>query len=111
MLTAQSDTAGAGQSRAQRFEISTPIRYRVSGQSEWGKGMTENISSSGVLFRCEHSVGPETPIEMSWAVPVGAFGSGGARVYCRGAIVRTRGNPGDLTTVAASISHYRLMRP
>jgi len=73
--------------------------------------MTENISSSGVLFGCEHSVGPDTSIEMSWAVPVGPSGNGGAQVYCRGTVVRTTKGTGHLTALAASVSHYRLVRP
>ncbi len=101
------------QQRAQRFAIRTPLRYRISGESEWRQGATENISSSGVLFRCEHSLEPDTPIEMSWAVPVAVLGNGGAQVYCRGTVVRALkdASSGDPGALASSISQYRIIRP
>jgi len=100
------------QQRAQRYAIRTPLRYRIRGQSEWRQGTTENISYCGVLFRCEHFLEPDTPIEMRWAVPVAAFGRGGAQVHCRGTVVRaTKDASDDLETVASSISHYRIIQP
>ena len=102
-----------GQKRAQRFAIRTALRYRITGDLEWRQGTTENISSSGVLFRCEHSVEPDTPLEMSWVVPVARFGSGSAQVYCRGTVVRLmkEAEANELATVATRISHYRIIRP
>ena len=110
IVTAQPGVGGASHDRARRFEIRTPIRYRSGGESRWHKGITENISSSGVLFQCEDPVGLETSIEMEWEVPVGNFGNGGARVHCRGLVVRLAKLTGALTTLAVSISHYRLAR-
>ncbi len=102
-----------GHKRAERFAIRTALRYRINGEMEWRQGTTENISSSGVLFRCAHSVEPDTPLELSWAMPVTAFGNGGAQVYCRGTVIRLLKDArvDDLTIVATSISHYRIIRP
>ena len=111
IATPKADAGGADQVRAQRFEIRTPIRYRSNGDSRWHQGTIQNISSSGVLFQCEHALGPDTLIEMSWTVPVGALGGGGAEVRCRGRVVRAVSESGDQTALAASISNYRLTRP
>jgi hypothetical protein len=108
--------AGAGttrageQARAQRFAVSIPLRYRERGQQEWSEGYTENISSSGVLFRGTKETGPRTPIEMSLRLQVNHEGA--AEVICQGTLVRV--SPGDGTeaqpAMAATITHYRFVR-
>ena len=45
-------------SRAQRFNLNLPLKYRLVGEGNWRKGTTENISRSGMLFRAEEMVSP-----------------------------------------------------
>jgi hypothetical protein len=97
--------------RAMRYPIRMPIRYRVSGELQWREGRTENISRSGVLFRTEDTPATRTAIEMLLTLPPEISGSREqATVICRGRIVRTvaahDGEP--QSAVAATIAGYRL---
>jgi hypothetical protein len=94
--------------RATRFMISIPLKYRPSGATDWRDGRTENISRSGVLFRTDHLMPAQTPIEFLMALPDPI--ADGATVICRGRIVRTEPpNPDDpRPAVAATISGYRI---
>jgi hypothetical protein len=96
--------------RARRFEIRIPVRYRLSGTEEWRDGRTENISRSGVLFRTDHLMPPQTPIEVLMALPAEVGGRGAATVLWRGRTVRTEPpRPEDpRPAVAAAIAGYRL---
>ena len=100
--------------RAPRYRLHIPLRYRPSGDPQWREGRTENISRSGVLFRTDHLMPLQTPIEMLLALPaeVGG-GEEAATVICRGRIVRTEPAAGDKDddarpAVAATIAGYRL---
>jgi hypothetical protein len=100
--------------RATRYPLRIPLRYRPSGDPQWREGRTENISRSGVLFRTDHLMPLQTPIEMLLALPaeVGG-GEDAATVICRGRIVRTElpkgaENEGERPAVAATIAGYRL---
>jgi PilZ domain len=67
-----------------------PLRYRASSDPQWREGHTENISRSGVLFRTDHPMPLQTPIEMLLALPVEIVGAGAAAtVICRRRILRT----------------------
>ncbi len=95
--------------RAPRFPIHAPLRYRPSGEIGWNDGRIENISRSGVLFRAGELVDVNTPVEMSFVLPVEIAGEQAAEVFCRGTIVRTLLPP---TTdappaLAARILEYR----
>jgi hypothetical protein len=100
--------------RAPRYPLRIPLRYRPSGDQQWREGRTENISRSGVLFRTDHLMPLQTPIEMLLALPaeVGG-GEDAATVICRGRIVRTEvpkgaENDDERPAVAATIAGYRL---
>jgi hypothetical protein len=100
--------------RAPRYRLQIPLRYRPSGDHQWREGRTENISRSGVLFRTDHLMPLQTPIEMLLALPVEVGGGeDAATVICRGRVVRTQpadGASGDdgQPAVAATIAGYRL---
>jgi len=96
--------------RSPRFTFKIPVRYRPSGATDWQEGRTENISRSGVLFRTDHLMPIQTPIDLLLSLPAEVGGGGSATVICRGRIVRTEPpNPGDARpAVAATIAGYRL---
>ncbi|HUY12639.1 MAG TPA: PilZ domain-containing protein [Terriglobia bacterium] len=102
----------AGISRAQRFPLQVPLRYRVRGERAWRRGETENISSSGVLFRGECFVDANTFVDLCLIMPV-VNSDGAAEVVCRGVIVRSMPpmDTEDLPTLAVKILHFRLVRP
>jgi hypothetical protein len=99
-------------SRAPRYPIRIPMRYRPSGDPLWREGQTENISRSGVLFRTDHLMPLQTPIEMLLPLPFDVSrGVEAATVICRGRVVRAE--PGETPddprpAVAATIAGYRL---
>lgn len=112
----QRDPKNAAFTRAPRYRLRIPLKYRSSGDPQWREARTENISRSGVLFRTEHPMPLQTPIEMLLALPAElAGGAAAATVICRGRIVRTeaRASDDDSTgdarpAVAATIGGYRL---
>ena len=75
--------------RAQRFKLHVPLKYRLVGEGNWRKGTTENISRSGMLFRAEEMVSPNTMLEISIVLPAEIAGLSAAEVVCRGEVVRT----------------------
>jgi PilZ domain-containing protein len=111
------DPKNAAFTRAPRYPLRIPLKYRSSGDPQWRETLTENVSRSGVLFRTDHPMPLQTPIEMLLALPAElADGGAAATVICRGRIVRNeagRASQDDSTgdarpTVAATIVGYRL---
>jgi hypothetical protein len=96
--------------RAQRFLLQLPMKYRPVGQTSWREGTTENISRSGVLFRAPDLLAPNTPVEMRVALPVGPTPEQFPQVLCTGRIVRTVGVSRNepYPALAASIIGYQL---
>ena len=100
--------------RAPRYRLRIPLRYRPYGDDQWRDGRTENISRSGVLFRADHLMPLQTPIEMLLALPAEMGGGDeAATVICRGRVVRTVTGEDDSDddtrpAVAATIAGYRL---
>ncbi len=101
-----------GRARAKRFILQVPLRYRVTGEEKWRHGETENISSSGVLFRGDYFVTLNTLVEICLRMPVMST-EGAAEVVCRCVIVRAmhESKMDDLPSLAAKILHFRLVRP
>ena len=98
--------------RATRYRIQIAVFYRSRGDRRWREGRTENISRSGVLFRTNHLLPLQAPIEMLLTLPVEVGGERNATVICRGRVVRLESPPDDQTpaVVAATIMGYRLTR-
>ena len=104
-------TMAAMLSRAQRFVVQLPIRYKKIGGRSWFEGETENMSRSGVLFRADRVLKPRTAVQMSFTLPVSVKGDGPGEVLCRGSVVRTVAATGtNHSCVAATIQRYRLVR-
>jgi len=75
--------------RAERYTIPIAILYRSPGEVAWQPGLTENISRSGVLFRAERRLEPNTPLEMMLDLPtIVAPASGNGNGLRRGRVVR-----------------------
>ena len=94
--------------RAPRFPLQFPLRYRSGDDTEWREGHGSNISRSGLLFRVEQSIPLQTPIEVSFVLPLQIPGKSVATVACRGRVVRQASGlgRGDVV-VAAVIESYR----
>jgi nitrogen-specific signal transduction histidine kinase/DNA-binding response OmpR family regulator len=76
-------------SRAQRFNLQLPLKYRLLGESVWRNGTTENISRSGMLLRVEETIQPNAQLEINLVLPAEIAGLSTAEVICHGEVVRT----------------------
>lgn len=96
--------------RSRRFPIAAPLRYRVSSEDEWRVAQTENISSSGVLFRCERCVEQGAHVEMNFLLLKSVKDRSGLEVACRGEVVRLDLPLGkeNLPALAVKITGYLL---
>ena len=95
--------------RAQRFNLNLPLKYRQIGQTAWHTGTTENISRSGLLFRAEELISPNSQLEINLVLPAEIAGLASAEVMCRGEIVRAvqPENASVNPALAAKILQYR----
>jgi len=95
-------------SRAQRFHLHLPLRYRRLGETEWHVGTTENISRSGLLFQADDVLQPNAQLEINLVLPAEIAGLSGTEVVCRGEVVRTEERKGDTMSpaLAARILQY-----
>ena len=94
--------------RAPRFTVEVPLRYRPAGTTAaWSDGRIENISRSGLLFRGERALPVDTPVEMTFALPV----RNARDLFCRGRVVRTvpGADPVGPAGVAATIAVFRFL--
>ena len=111
--TAQQRQAAQGReqfppSRAQRFHIHLPLRYRRLGEKNWHEGTTENISRSGMLFQADELLQPSVMLEINLVLPAEIAGLSATEVVCRGEVVRTvEPNGGGVSpALAARILQY-----
>lgn len=98
--------------RAERFPVQIPVRYRIPKSPEWFAARTENVSHTGVLFRAEYLFQPTTMVEVRLELPPTNKGGVNAEVVCKCEVVRveqTRAG-GIPPALAVAILDYRLTR-
>lgn len=74
--------------RARRFPLRLALQYRSDEAGDWYPATTENISLSGVLFRCRHSVPARSTIELSLQLPSQLSGPVPVRIFGTACVVR-----------------------
>jgi hypothetical protein len=84
----ESEAAKRITEREARFVVRGSLLYREEGGMDWHKGLTENLSASGVLFRGESPLPVNTPLEMSITPPKAPGQRAPEGIYCWGTIVR-----------------------
>ncbi len=99
-MTAQAARDPLERRQAARIPVALPVEL------ESGKGITQDVSTSGVLFETEISHAPGSPISLSLLLEH-VDPSGPLRVHCRGKVVRVRRFGGKLH-VAVALEAYRL---
>jgi PAS domain S-box-containing protein len=94
--------------RAQRFQLHLPLRYRRLGENAWHEGTTENISRSGMLFQADELLQPSSQLEINLVLPQEIAGLSATEVVCRGEVVRTVEHVGNglSPALAARILQY-----
>jgi two-component system, cell cycle sensor histidine kinase and response regulator CckA len=75
--------------RAPRFQLHLPLKYRRLDEQKWHDGETRNISRSGLLFQAEDVLQPRVQLEINLVLPAEIAGLSPTEVICRGEIVRT----------------------
>jgi hypothetical protein len=96
------EQAGLTDRRAPRFAIPIAMLYRSAGDPTWREGRAENISRSGVLFRAEQLIEPDTSIEMLMVLPSEVTGEAAGTSMCYGRIVRTISPGSDARPILAA---------
>ena len=89
-MTEKLSSGGGARDRrsARRFPIKTPLFYRVWNEANWHHGTTENISTSGIYFRCDQIADFGMRVEIGFVLPSALQEGSGARVACTGEVVR-----------------------
>ena len=95
-------------SRAQRFQLHLPLKYRRLDEEKWHAGETRNISRSGLLFQAEDLLQPSVILEINLVLPAEIAGLSPTEVVCRGEVVRTVERDGEKMppALAAKILQY-----
>jgi PAS domain S-box-containing protein len=95
-------------SRAPRFYLQLPLKYRRLDEEHWHDGETKNISRSGLLFEAEDYLQPTVQLEINLVLPAEIAGLSPTEVICRGEIVRTvKAAAGEMPpALAAKILQY-----
>jgi len=85
------------------------MEFRRAGTEHWLHGYTENMGSSGVLFRSVELIEPQSRIEMIFRMPV----ADPCNLVCMGTVIRVEmpTAAGMLPTISATIDRYSFVRP
>jgi len=85
-----------------------PVEFRRVGSTRWLVGYTEDMSSTGVLFRAGEWVEPNSKIEMVFRMPSADPGD----LICNGVVLRVEmpTQAGLLPTISATIDDYKFLR-
>ena len=95
-------------SRAQRYRLNLPLKYRRLDEENWHAGETRNISRSGLLFQAEDPLQPNVILEINLVLPPEIAGLSSTEVVCRGEVVRTVQAGEEMPpALAAKILQYR----
>jgi PAS domain S-box-containing protein len=101
-------------SRAPRFQLQLPMKYRRLDEEKWHDGETRNISRSGLLFQAGDFLQPDllqpnVQLEINLVLPSEIAGLSPTEVVCRGEIVRTVKPAGEEMppALAAKILQYQ----
>lgn len=98
--------------RAVRFPVRMPVRYRLPRNPQWFEASTENVSRTGVLFRSDCDLKPATMVDVTLQVPLVNRDGDHAEVVCKCKVVRTEEpcNGSISPAVAVAIHNYRFRR-
>ena len=110
-LVARARSHRSWRPRERRVRYDIPLQYRVYGTKDWLDGTVENISRSGVLFRCQQSLDMGQQVEMIFEMPAEISGQPGSRVLCSGALARVTLPTAaeDRVRMAATIDGYHFL--
>jgi hypothetical protein len=94
------------QRKNQRFDLKLPFEIIRTGTSAKTLGETKNVSSSGVLFTSDTSIGVGEPIEYFITFPRPAGSRSDVRLRCVGTVLREDPE----SKFAATLERYEFVR-
>ena len=99
---------------ARRYPISVPLYVSLSGDSSQSiaRGLTSDISTSGMYFVVDLELSPGSQIEFRMALPTGSGGEVMVRGRCT--VVRTENPEATMPPglgIAAMIERYHIIQP
>ncbi|MBZ5628790.1 MAG: hypothetical protein LAO06_07985 [Acidobacteriia bacterium] len=111
MLQDLAPQGSQGPTRLLRFPIQLPMRYRHAGSFQWYRGVTDDISCSGMLFRGPVPMDLFSPVEVRLMLPRQITGDAAATMLCGGFIARVLDSKPSLEEahLAATFTTYRLL--
>jgi len=91
-----------------QFTLNLPLEFRRVGADLWQSGYTEQMGSSGVLFRAAEPIEPHSHIEMVFRMPV----ADPCNLVCMGTVLRVDlpSQAGMLPAISATIDRYSFVR-
>jgi hypothetical protein len=97
--------------RDRRLRHVVPVLYCVNGSEEWLPGNSENLSRSGLLFRCGSDAAVGTRVEIKLEMPPELAGDSAAEVTCKATIARVtpitgKGKDPEAFLIACAIEDY-----
>ena len=98
--------------RSLRYRVRLPVRYRLTGVSDWEVGVTVDISRTGVLFEVRHpnapvpAKGPKPAVDLRLELP--SRGGSNTEIVCRGQLARSTLPDAEAapTALAVAVSAY-----
>ncbi len=97
--------------RTRRFTLQLPLSVTPAGGPRVSfSGVTQNISSGGVLFTADRQADPGSPIE--YVVTLNANAPEPVNLRCVGKVVRAEPAPGEAPVyqIAATLERYEFLR-
>jgi hypothetical protein len=96
-------------SRANRYPLGLPLRYRPAGEARWLAATTLNVSHTGVLFQARELLPDQAPVQLEIDLP--GDEDGRAQVVTGGVVARVAPAPeGTGGEVAVALDGYELVR-
>ena len=113
--------------RSKRYLISAPLQYRIRGERLWYRGVSRNMSQSGILFEGEAPLHDGVQLEILLTLRSGFTATKGTAVRFQGTVVRSvpdglsaarifsrrlrRVDPGGVKQLGVSAAPLPLRRP
>lgn len=89
---------------AQRFSSQLPISLRVANEAKESRGLTQDVSASGVMLFTEHRLDENTQVELIFVMPSEITFDGNSKVRCLGKVLRVM--PPEVGTNYSAAIHF-----
>jgi hypothetical protein len=95
---------------AQRFSSQVPISLRIANEAKESRGLTQDVSASGVMLFTERPLDENVQIELIFMMPSEITFDGNSKVRCHGKVMRvTPPQVGTNYSAAIHFEHYEFL--